>query len=208
MVIFLSAGSDIIRQRRSWLRWTRDARQPAHLLGRVGTEDLAARRAGRAGGPPTWHEPVNQFRNAGGILTGLNRLYGLDAAAVILNAHVADLANELAARPLTVEVRVHEHLIPRCSCSSVQTFSRPLTTTVGGPQCPTRAPIPCTCANICGHTCLGRSSNSSLAGGHGATSTKHTHTHLLLAAGCGWYEALHLNAGQLPVRPDGRVVES
>jgi hypothetical protein len=41
-----------------------------------------------------------------------------------------------------------------------------------------------------------------LAGGRDVTSTKHTH--LLLADGGGWYEALHQNGDRLPVRPDGR----
>lgn len=139
----------------------------------------------------------------GGVLTGLKRLYGVDAAAVILNAHVTYVANEMAARTVdrggessgtfdpslfllehpdiqqTVDNNRRWRAMSHEGTDSLH-LSEHLRTHLLGPGLQTPR----------------------LAGGRDATSSKHAH--LLLADGGGWYEALHLSAGQLSARADGR----
>lgn len=139
----------------------------------------------------------------GGVLTGLKRLYGVDAAAVILNMHVTDVANEMAARTVDRGGESSETFVP-----SLFLLDHPdIHQTVDSNRRWRAMSLEGTDSlhlreHLRTHLIGPSLRPPRLAGGHDATSTKHTH--LLVADGGGWYEALHLTAGRLPARPDGR----
>ncbi|MBP1137322.1 hypothetical protein JOE31_003554 [Arthrobacter sp. PvP023] len=135
-----------------------------------------------------------------GILAGLKRLYGADAAALILNAQVTDVANKITVRTVDGGGEImgtfdpSQFLLERPDIHiAVDANRRWRAMSLEGSDSlhlsvhlqrlllgPSRHPV-------------------RLAGGHDLTTTNHTQ--FLLADGYGWYEILQQNGDLLPNRP-------
>lgn len=138
-----------------------------------------------------------------GVLSGLKRLYGADAAALILNANVAELATKMT------------HVVPNYLNRSEDT-SDPSRALVHSPA-------------IGSGISRRRRWTAMLSGGSdplhltdhleslllmpgprevrlsgGIDTVSAPNAHLLLPDAYGWYESLQRNGNKLPVRPDGR----
>lgn len=138
-----------------------------------------------------------------GILTGLKRLFGPDAAALILNADITHVANQMSARTVDDGREITGTINPSLFLLEHPDIHRAVArnrrwcamSVEGTDSLHLKAHL---------QSLLLRPSRrpARLAGGSNGTSI--WHTHLLLPDAYGWYEALQQKGGQLPARPDGR----